>query len=99
MGDTPGTMRIRVRLTAPADTTFADGVFTDQVGQSFAFLGQRDSAVLRGAAVADDGRSVELELEVPVAAMSSVDPPGSFSIGIVQGSRFDGLFPDPYDAG
>lgn len=99
MGDTPETMKIRVELAAPEGSTFADGVFADQVGQSFAFRGQRDSAVLRGAAVAEDGRSVELELEVPVAAMPQVDPPGSFSIGIVQGSRFDGLFPDPYDAG
>jgi hypothetical protein len=97
MAATPETMRLKVQLSAPPDTTFTDDVFADQVGHSFDFSGQSRGAKLRGAVVSEDGRSVELEFDVPAAGIP-VNPPGSFSIGIERSIStgqpyFEGLYP------
>ena len=56
-------MRLRVIQPAPPDTRYAPGAFDSAIGQRFPLV--NTFTTLLAAEVAEDGSSVEFELELP----------------------------------
>ena len=80
-------MRVKIRQYAPGDTRFHPGAFASQVGKTIPFRApgvDQEECTVMGSVVAEDGRSVELELEIPdgsvdtaplLTGVSLEDPP------------------------